>query len=72
LNKVVLIFAALHATLFQVQRSDDGGATWNDYGAAESPAQYGDMAPGTYLYRVKAVNSVGDSDWSAGVEVVVP
>lgn len=72
ISKVILIFAALHATSFEVERSSDGGTTWDPQGAATSPAEYGDMVSGTYLYRVRGLNSSGTGEWSAPYLVVVP
>jgi len=50
---------------FRVERSDDGGTTWNPVGqTAASVTTFSDtgLTPGTgYMYRVYAFNIVGDS-----------
>jgi len=50
---------------FRVERSDDGGTTWNPVGqTVANVANFSDtgLTPGTgYMYRVYAFNAVGDS-----------
>ncbi|HKI55406.1 MAG TPA: fibronectin type III domain-containing protein, partial [Anaerolineales bacterium] len=55
---------------FRVERSGDGGVTWNEVGTtAADVATFSDagLTPGTaYMYRVYAFNGVGDSANPAG------
>lgn len=61
---------------FAVQRSDDGGATWDD--VADVPyytTAVTDTPPPapstTYAYRVRAYNYLGASPWSAAAQVTL-
>jgi hypothetical protein len=70
---------------YELERSDDGGATWDSLGTALSSRSYEETGPlpdGTYEYRVrtKAVTSppqhpnapiTAQSDWSAAGTIVV-
>jgi hypothetical protein len=63
------------AAEFRVQRrmTGAGDEAWEDNVAnATSPLELGDMAPGSYDYRVIAVNAAGESEPSDPVTVVVP
>jgi len=55
---------------FRIERSDDGGGTWNQVGqTAANVTTFSDtgLTPGTgYMYRVYAFNAVGDSVNPAG------
>jgi len=54
------------ATIYQLERSPDGGTTWTQvyYGAATS---YGEaVGSGSYRYRVRAENIAGSSTWRTG------
>jgi hypothetical protein len=66
---------ASNETGFVVQRSDDGGSTWDDVGTASANATgYTDSTVdvGTaYKYRVKATGSAQDSSFSTTVSVNV-
>lgn len=55
------------ATSYVVQRSSNQGATWQDLGTVETNAYFDEnFDPNVvYFYRVKAVNALGESDWSA-------
>jgi hypothetical protein len=59
---------------FRIERSDDGGATWNQVGASTAPdvTTFSDatVAPASsYMYRVYAFNVVGNSGYSNVVSV---
>jgi hypothetical protein len=69
-SKVLLVSDAAE---FRVQRRNTGTEEWEDNIAnATSPLELGDMAPGSYDYRVIAVNAAGESEPSDPVTVVVP
>ncbi|HMJ90952.1 MAG TPA: hypothetical protein VK530_14110 [Candidatus Acidoferrum sp.] len=71
-SKVVMTFSVDGATSFEVERSDDGGATWTSQGTKTSPAEYAGVTSGTYLYRVRGLTESGTTEWSAPHLVVVP
>lgn len=59
-----------NATAFRVERSADGGTTWQPLAAAVPAGTYSltdtGLAPGTaYHYRVQAFNPVSTGDWGA-------
>ncbi|MDD3590499.1 MAG: Ig-like domain-containing protein, partial [Thermoguttaceae bacterium] len=62
---------SLNATSYYVQRSADQGATWQGVGSVTTNSYFdGDFDPDVdYSYRVKAVNALGESNWS---EPLVP
>jgi len=54
------------ATSYQLERSNNGGSSWNQIysGAGTSFAEA--ISNGSYRYRVKATNSYGTSAWTTG------
>ena len=63
-------------TGYKIERSIDGGTTWNTIApnVAPSPRWYSDyhlLASTTYTYRVSAINSIGTSSPSSTVSVTV-
>ena len=55
------------ATSYQLQRSADSGRTWTQV-CSDANASYAEtVASGSYRYRVKAVNSGGESEWKTGI-----
>src|SRR5256712_7864720 len=61
-------------TGYKIERSIDGGTTWNTIApnVAPSPRWYSDyhlLASTTYTYRVSAINSIGTSSPSSTVSV---
>ena len=70
------------ASYVAIQNSTDNGNSWNPVARATvngTTGSYTDggrrnrgLKAGTYLYRVQAQNSIGASDWSNTITVVVP
>jgi hypothetical protein len=64
-------------TGFELQRTDDGGTTWDDVtdtiaADAESYTDSGVTTGQTYQYRLRALNATkGDSEWVYSNEVTV-
>jgi len=51
------------ATSYQLERSDNGGASWLPIYSDPETSYPENIGNGSYRYRVKATNSYGSSDW---------
>lgn len=56
------------ADTYQVERSADGGSVWEPVYAGAAISFGERVADGTFRYRVRALNSDGESDWHTGIE----
>jgi hypothetical protein len=64
-----------NTTAFLVERSTDSGATFTLLArVSNTQTSYSDpgLAPGTYVYRVRATNGAGDSDPTAPATAAIP
>jgi len=62
--------AADGALSYALERSDDGGASWSAVYSGPSLTYTDTVGFGAYLYRVRAVNPAGGSDWVTGDVVI--
>lgn len=54
------------ASGYQLQRSEDGGLTWEELYIGPHTYHRQITDPGLYLFRVRALNTAGPSDWRQG------
>jgi hypothetical protein len=54
------------ATAYELMRSADGGASWQQVYADANTAYSESIGTGSYRYWVRAMNGGGTSDWTAG------
>jgi uncharacterized protein YegP (UPF0339 family) len=54
------------ATSYRLERSANDGSTWAAAYSGAAPSYAETVSSGSYRYRVRATNSAGPSDWTAG------
>ncbi len=63
---------AAEADIYRLERSDDNGATWTElWFGEELETDVIEGSDGLYLYRVRAENDTGSSEWRTGHELLV-
>ena len=63
--------ASAGATSYQLERSRNNGSTWSRIYSGSNLSKVEAVSNGTYLYRVRAVNSAGTSSWRVGTHSCV-
>jgi hypothetical protein len=72
-NGVRFVITSEHWNDFNIERSDDAGATWYvTYTSTSADFILGDVGAGDHVFRVQARGDGGDSDYSNEVPVTVP
>ena len=61
---------------YEVEQSSDGGSTWLPFATSLKDFPFvsvsGKLPGSSYMYRVRGVNTVGNSDWVESLEITLP
>ena len=62
---------AANALNYRLERSADDGASWTEIYFGAETERVEEVGAGTYVYRVRAENPLGESDWTTGDHGIV-